>query len=134
MASSPPQGLVLGDLGTHHWRMLDAHPTCLAVTTQGDYFRVKTHLVALHRFRGTVELFAEFEEAAAHQAPGLMPGATQGTLAGPAGHKKALSAQEISALIRAAAAYVLGSPVADDDPLSGAGLDSLGENQISHFA
>ena len=85
------------------------------------------HLVVLHRFRGTAELFAEFKEITSHQAPGLMPGAPQGTLAGPAQREKALSAQEISALIRAAAAYVLGSPVGDDEPLSGAGLDSLGK-------
>ena len=90
--------------------------------------------MALHRFRGTAELFAEFEKAKAHQAPELMPGAPQRTLAGPAQHEKALSAQEIGALIRAAAAYVLGSPVGDDEPLSGAGLDSLGETGLSHFA
>ena len=108
---------------------------CLAVTTKrGTIAGLKAHLVVLHRFRGTAELFGEFEDAAAHQAQELMPGAPQGTLAGPVQREKARSAQEISALIRAAAAYVLGSPVGDDEPLSGAGLDSLGEKGISHFA
>lgn len=91
----------------------------------------KAHLVALHRFRGAAEVFAEFEEAAAHHAPELMPGAPQGRAAGPAAPEAALSAHDISALIRAAAAYVLGSPVGDDEPLSGAGLDSLGERTLS---
>ena len=78
-------------------------------------------------------MYAEFKEATGHQAPGLMPGAPREEGAGTAAHQAALSARDISALIRAAAAYVLGSPVGDDEPLSGAGLDSLGERECSCF-
>ena len=128
-----------GDVGAHHRRACYACwmriLACLAATTKrGTIAGLKPHLVALHRFRGTAELFGEFKDAAAHQAQELMPGAPQGMLAGPAQREKALSAQEIGALIRAAAAYVLGSPVGDDEPLSGAGLDSLGKKEFSHFA
>ncbi len=49
---------------------------------------------------------------------------------GPPQHEQAMSAADISALISTAAAYVLGASVADDEPLSGAGLDSLGERSL----
>jgi len=75
------------------------------------------------RFKGTASFFSEFKEHAALEATAMLQGKSA---TGSAKRGKAMSAGDISALIGTAAAYVLGAPVADDEPLSGAGLDSLG--------
>lgn len=77
------------------------------------------------RFKGTASFFSEFKEHAALEPKDVLHGKSA---MGSAQRGKAMSAGDVSALIRTAAAYVLGAPVADDEPLSGAGLDSLGEH------
>ncbi len=79
--------------------------------------------LSVHRFKSTSMLFSQFQDQAAH-APDSLAVKSKGA---SAQHGQAMSVANISALIRTAAAYVLGQPVADDEPLSGAGLDSLGE-------
>ena len=76
------------------------------------------------RFKGTAKFFGEFKELAVQEKATLSLPGPSGTSAGQ--QRKAMSAEDISVLIRTAAAHVLGSAVADDEPLSGAGLDSLG--------
>ena len=83
------------------------------------------------RFKGTASFFSEFMEHAALEATDMLQGMSA---TGSAQRGKVMSAGDISALIRTAAAYVLGAPVADDEPLSGAGLDSLGEQSHPHPA
>ena len=76
------------------------------------------------RFKGTAKLFGEFKELAVQEKAKLVLPGPSGASTGQ--QRKAMSAEDISVLIRAAAAHVLGSAVADDVPLTGAGLDSLG--------
>ena len=79
----------------------------------------------MHRFKSTASFFSQFQEQAApHAAADTLLVKSKG---GSAQHEQSKSAADISALIRTAAAYVVGAPVADDEPLSGAGLDSLGK-------
>lgn len=76
------------------------------------------------RFKGSANLFGEFKELAVQEKATLLLPGPSGTSTGQ--QRKAMSAEDISVLIRTAAAHVLGSAVADDVPLTGAGLDSLG--------
>lgn len=80
-----------------------------------------------HRCKGTSKLFGQFQEQASQDARDVLVGKPKGA---SGQHGQAMSAADISALIRTAAAYVLGASVADDEPLSGAGLDSLGERTL----
>ena len=82
-----------------------------------------------HRFKGTSKLFSQFQEQATQHARDTLAVKPEG---GSERHGPATSAADISALIRTAATYVLGASVADDAPLSGAGLDSLGKHTLSH--
>ena len=78
----------------------------------------------MHRFKSTRKLFSQIQEQATAHTPDLLAVKSLGALAQ---HGQAMSAADISVMIRTAAAYVLGQPVTDDEPLTGAGLDSLGE-------
>lgn len=89
------------------------------------------HSSLLHRFKGTARLFDEFKGP--HQGTELLTGVPARSAGGSARREVVMSAADINALIKAAAAHVLGVPVGDDEPLSGAGLDSLGETSSAVF-